>query len=226
MNFEQLKEKEKAFDKELQSLHKQEKAIYEKKKKNQMAYIKGLLPFEMRMWQRVTIKLVVTEKSRELMSDWQRQLKKNQVGRVYSVTGCVYDWFVGENGDARPCFYGDVTYNRYDRIIEITLAEQIEGHCSKCRMYKDGLCYMLGGKDIGKKCAHHKVGERDFTCPKYEELTELWDRLGNHYPNVAIVKHTKPLKYRIYSLNWDYFSEYEEQEIKKYYNGNESRDNR
>lgn len=219
MNFEQLKEKEKAFDKDLESLHKQEKAIYEKKKKNQMAYIKSVLPFEMRKYQRVTIKLMVTEKSRELMSETQRRYKKNQVGYTYCVTGCVHDWIVGDDGDARPCFFGDVTYNRYDKIIDIELAEQIEGHCSKCRKYKDGLCYMLGGKDISKKCAHHKVGERDFTCPKYEELTELWDKhIGDrHYPNVTIVKHAVPVKYRIYSLNWDYFLEYDEQEIEKYY---------
>lgn len=225
MNFEQLKEKEKAFDKELQSLHKQEKAIYEKKKKNQMAYIKGLLPFEMRMYQRVTIKLMVTEQSRKMMSEYQRRFKKNQVGNVYSVTGSVYNWFVGENGEVWPSFFGGVTYNPYDKIVDIELAKQIDGHCSKCKRYKDGLCYMNGGKDLGKECADHKVGERDFTCPKYEELTELWDRLGNHYPNVAIVKHANPLKYRIYSLNWDYFSEYDEQEIKKYYNDYKSRDN-
>lgn len=219
MNFEQLKEKEKALDKELENLQKQENAIYTKKKKCELAYIKSVLPFEMRKYQRVTIKLMVTEKSRELMSETQRRYKKNQVGYTYCVTGCVHDWIVGDDGDARPCFFGDVTYNRYDKIIDIELAEQIEGHCSKCRKYKDGLCYMMGGKDISKKCAHHKVGERDFTCPKYEELTELWDKYieDRHYPNVTIVKHAVPVKYRIYSLNWEYFSEYDEQEIEKYY---------
>ena len=219
MNFEQLKEKEKAFDKELQSLHKQEKAIYEKKKKNRMAYIKGLLPFEMRMWQRVTIKLMVTEQSRKMMSEYQRRFKKNQVGNVYSVTGSVYNWFVGENGEAKPSFYGGIKYNPYDKIVDIKLVEQIDGHCSKCLKYKDGLCYMNGGKDLGKECAHHKVGERDFTCPKYEEKTELWDRFteGRHYPNVTIVKHAKPVKYRIYNLDWSWYTEYEEQSIDKYY---------
>ena len=219
MTFEKLKEKLVLLDEEKKRIEHEIVRVYDKKKNLQLKYIRELLPFEIRKWQRVTIRLMVTAESRKLMTDYQRRLKKNQEGYVYCVTGCVIEWIVGDEGEARPCFYGDVWYNRYDKILDIELAEQVDGHCSKCLKYKDGLCYMMGGKDISKNCATHEVGERDMTCPRYEEMTQLWDKQieGRHYPNVTIVKHAKPVKYRIYSLNWDYFSEYSEKEIETYY---------
>ena len=163
------------------------------------------------MYERITVRLRVTEETRKHLIDKELTKRKNQVGYEYSVTGCFNGWYIHEdgNGELKPCLFGDVSYSRFDEVVSIERADQIEGHCSKCRKYKDGLCYMAGGKDISKKCATRKVGKDDYTCPKYEELTELWSKDGKkHYPNVTIVKHEKPVKYRIYSLNWQYYEEW------------------
>jgi hypothetical protein len=77
---------------------------------------------------------------------------------------------------------------------------------------------MAGGKDISVNCATHKVKKDDYTCPHYEEKTELWDKDGEkHYPNVTICKHKKPIGYRIYSLNWDYYCEWPQEVIDSNY---------
>jgi hypothetical protein len=102
--------------------------------------------------------------------------------------------------------------------VSIEPGEQIEGHCSKCLNHKDGYCYMMGGKDISVKCATHKVKKDDYTCPKYEELTELWDKQGErHYPNVTICKHCKPICYNIYALNWGSYCEWPQEVIDSNY---------
>ena len=168
-------------------------------------------PISLRKYERITVRLRVTEETRKRLTDKERTMRKYQLGREYDVTGCFTDWYIHEdgNGELKPCLFGGDSYSRYDEVVSIERAEQIEGHCSKCRKYKEGLCYMAGGKDISRKCATHKVREDDFTCPLYEELTELWSKDGKkHYPNVTILKHEKPVKYRIYSLNWKYYEEW------------------
>lgn len=223
MNFEELK-------KELKKIERQEAMCHARYVRTRETYKRQNAPLHLRKYERITVRLRVTEETRKHLVDKELSKRKNQVGYEYSVTGCFTDWYIHEdgNGELKPCLFGDVSYSRFDEIVSIEPADQIEGHCSKCRRYKDGLCYMAGGKDISKKCATHKVGKDDFTCPKYEELTELWSADGKkHYPNVTILKHSKPLKYLIYSLNWQYYEEWKENEVEKFYrfdNPNEESD--
>lgn len=213
MNYDELK-------KELKKIERQEAMCHARYVRTREIYKRQNAPLPLQKYERITVRLRVTEETRKHLVDKELTKRKNQVGYEYSVTGCFTDWYIheGGNGELKPCLFGDVSYSRFDEIVSIEPAEQIEGHCSKCRRYKDGFCYMAGGKDISKKCATHKVGKDDFTCPKYEELTELWSKCGSeHYPNVTILKHSKPLKYRIYSLNWQYYEEWKEKEVEEFY---------
>lgn len=186
-------------------LEKQADKLYRQQTKNELKYIAEHEPFKVHRYQILNVRLRVTKETRMNLSPSGRKMKKNQLGHEYTVTGCFIGWLISKErgGELRPCFFGGITYSRFDEIVSIEPGEQIEGHCSKCREYKDGYCYMMGGKDISVKCATHKVKKDDYTCPKYEELTELWDKQGErHYPNVTICKHCKPIHYNIYALNW------------------------
>ena len=213
MTYEELEKMNKDLDKQADKLYRQQT-------KNELKYIAEHEPFKVHRYQILNVRLRVTEETRKNLTDAGRKMKKNQLGHEYTVTGCFTGWYISKErvGELRPCFFGGITYSRFDEIVSIESAEQIEGHCSKCRKYKDGYCYMMGGKDISVKCASHKVKDDDYTCPKYEELTELWSVDGKkHYPNVTILKHSKPLKYIIYSLNWQYYEEWKENEVEKFY---------
>lgn len=213
MIYEELKAMDNALEKQADKLYRQQT-------KNELKYIAEHEPFKVHRYQRLNVRLRMTEKTRKNLTDAGRKKKKNQLGHEYTVTGCFTGWYISKehDGELRPCFFGCITYSRFDEIVSIESAEQIDGHCSKCLNYKDGLCYMAGGKDISKKCATHKVEKDDFTCPNYEELTELWSKDGErHYPNVTIVKHSQPLKYRVYSLNWQYYEEWKQDIINSNY---------
>lgn len=186
-------------------LEKQADKLYRQQTKNKLEYIAEHEPFKVHRYQILNVRLRVTKETRMNLSPSGRKMKKNQLGHEYTVTGCFIGWLISKErgGELRPCFFGEITYSRFDEILSIEPGEQIEGHCSKCLNYKNGYCYMAGGKDISVKCATHKVKKDDYTCPKYEELTELWDKQGErHYPNVTICKHCKPIHYNIYALNW------------------------
>lgn len=211
MTYQELQEKNKALDRQIESICRQQA-------KNEKRYIEEHEPFPFRRYQRVMVTLRVTEENRKHLTEKEKAKRRYQKGYEYSVVGCLNGYIIDKDGTLRPTFFGGTYYGRFDEIVSITPTEQIEGHCSKCRRYKDGLCYRNGGMDLSKKCADHKVEEDDFTCPKYEELTELWSYDGEkHYPNVTIVKHEKPVKYRIYAINWGTYSEWDEKEIKTMY---------
>lgn len=199
------------FKQMLKKIERQESMCHARKVRLRESYKRKNEPIHLRKHERINVRLRVTDKTREALPDDVRNMQKYQLGKEYCVTGYFEGWYIHEdgNGELKPILYGDVSYSRFDDIISIEIAEQADGICSKCRHYKDGYCYLAGGKNLGKSCATHKVVNGDLTCPEYEELTELWDISGEkHYPNVTIMKNKKPVKYRIYSLNWDYYTEY------------------
>ena len=88
-------------------------------------------------------------------------------------------------------------------------------------LYIDLFCG-AGGKDMGKRYATHKVKDGDVVCPKYEEILEgglyEYGDASKHCPNVTVLQDAKGKKtYRVYSLNWNYYTEYRENEIWKFY---------
>ena len=213
MTYEELEKMNKDLDKQVDKLYRQQT-------KNELKYIAEHEPFKVHRYQILNVRLRVTEETRNTLTDAALTKKKYQLGHEYTVTGCFIGWHIREHdGELRPCFFGGTTYSRFDEIVSIESAEQIEGHCSKCLKYKDGYCYLAGGKDISVKCATHKVKKDDYTCPKYEELTELWEKHGEHrhIPNVTICKHHHPIGYRIYALNWGSFCEWSQDVIDSNY---------
>lgn len=183
----------------------------------ELDYIAEHAPLKgVKRFQRVTARLRVTEETRGKLTEAMRKRKRYQLGREYTVEGVFNGWSIGEDGSVRPCFYGGPTYDREDELLSVTLSEsQPEGHCSKCRCQKDGLCYMMGGQDISPKCAVWEITDEMTVCPKYEEVLEggLWEHGERHCPNVTKVVRKGKTSYRVYSLNWNYFTEYGEPEV-------------
>ncbi len=204
------------FNKELDDLREQYAAVRQKEVELEERYIASNLPFKFKENMYLTVQLMVTEKTLELLTDAQKKMKKNQLGHVYEVTGCCHTMLIMEGGELRPDFWYK-NYRRTDKVVGIKAAKQVISSCKLCLKYKDGLCYRLGGKNISEKCAVGKVGDDNLTCPKYEERTELWRKNGEqyiHYPCVTILRHSNPLKYRIYSEDWKTYTEWEESIIK------------
>ena len=210
MTYEELKKEKKALEQKAESFYHKIDVLKEK-------YIEEHQPFPIKRYQRMMVRLRVTEEHRKCLDERSKKMRKYQLGYEYCVTGIFIGFAIGDNGELRPCFFGDNGYSRYDEIVSMEMtAEQPIGDCTKCRLYKDGLCYMMGGMTISERLATHKVKDGDVVCPHYEERTELWQD-GKHYPNVTIVRRKKGTFYRIYSLNWDYFTEWEENIIKANY---------
>lgn len=218
MTFEELK-------KELKEIKRQEALCERRYVRIRETYKRQNAPIQLKKYQRVTVVLRVTEETRKHLTDKEKTKRRNQVGNEYTVTGFFVGWYIhGDgNGELKPCFYGDVSYSRFDDIVSIKLAEhQPVGKCEKCRLYKDGFCYMAGGKDMGKRYATHKVKDGDIVCPKYEEILEgglyEYGDASRHCPNVTVLQDAKEKKkYRVWSLNWNYYEEYNENEIWKFY---------
>ena len=213
MTYEELQRKTADLKKQADELHRQQSEC-------EQEYIDEHEPFKTHRYMRLKVRLRVTEKTRDTLTDAGRRMKKYQLGHEYTASGCFIGWHICMNrcGELRPCFFGGATYSQLDEIVSIEPDRQIDGHCSKCRMYKDGYCYMMGGKEFGVEYATHKVKADDYTCPRYEELTELWNKSGDiHYPNVAICKHKNPVAYRIYSRDWAYYTEWSQESIDSNY---------
>lgn len=218
MTFEELK-------KGLIEIERQEILCQRRYVKIRETYIRQNVPIKIKKYQRVTVTLKVTEETRKHLNAKEKTKRNKQVGNEYSVTGYFIGWYIDEdrNGELKPSFYGNVSYSRYDDIVSIKLAEhQPIGNCAKCRLYKDCFCYMNGGKDISKKYATHKVKDGDIVCPKYEEVLAgglyKYGEVSKHCPNVTILQNVKGDKsYRVWSLNWKYFTTYNENEIWKIY---------
>lgn len=188
-------------------------------------YIEEHKPLDVKRFQRIVVRLSVTEESRQFMDEKHRAMTKNQVGSEYRLAGVFNWWGIGKDGQVKPSFYGKPSYSAYDKVVSVELAkEQPEGDCTKCTCYKDGRCYMMGGKDLGVNCSVWKITDDMVVCPRYEEVVPngLWGKLNiyphKHHPCVSFVRDLKGKKtYRIYSGNWQYFTEHSEEEVKKYY---------
>ena len=217
------------LEKQLKAIEKEENAFMRKCSKKEynlkMKYINEHKQIDIKRFQRISVRLRITEETRKLIGDKHRAMAKNQLGKEYTITGVFNGWAIGKDGQLKPCFYGGQSYSSTDEVVKVELTKaQPEGDCTKCRCYKDGLCYMMGGKTIGKYCAVWKITDDMVICPKYEEIVEggLWGRLNiwphEHKPNVTFRydKNGKK-KYRLYSLNWNYYTEHSEDVIKKCY---------
>lgn len=213
MTYKELKEKN-------DKLERQANLCHARQRKNCEDYKRQNAPFPLRKNQRITVTMRVTEKTRKRLSQKDLKLKKWQLGNVYSATGCIRDWYINEDMDGilYPCFFRGEEFSYLDEMIDIKIADkQFEGSCEQCRRYKDGLCFLAGGMTISNKLATGKAGE--FTCPIYEEKTELWSKYGQlyHYPNVTYLRNADKPSYYVYALNWDTYTEYKADEIERYF---------
>lgn len=159
------------------------------------------------------------------LKDYQRIIVKLKGKRNYSIDAIFCGWWISPKGELRPCLWNR-EYSQEDEILSIELHKcQPEGDCKKCLLYKDGLCYKAGGKNLGRGYATHKVKDGDLICPRYEEIIEggLWGKMNiwphKFYPNVTFVYDEKfRKKYHIYEGRaWRYFTEHSEEEIENYY---------
>lgn len=219
MTYEELQKQVKAIERKEEAFSR--KCGKEELKLKQQ-YIDEHKPIELKRFQRITVRLRVTEKSRERMGEKHRAMAKYQLGREYSVTGVFNGWHIGDDGQLKPCLYGGPSYSATDEVVSVALTkDQPEGDCSKCRCHKDGLCYMMGGKDLGKSCAVWKITDDMVPCPKYEEIVEggLYEYGDNnrHCPNVTKQWKKGKLFYNVYSLNWQYYTEYSEDEVWRFF---------
>ena len=212
------------LQKQVKAIERKEKAFSRKCSKKELAlkrqYINEHKTIELKRFQRIIVRLRITEKSRERMGEMQRSMSKNILGREYSLTGVFNGWFIADDGQLKPCFYGEPSYSAFDEVMSVELTkDQPQGHCSKCRCHKDGLCYMMGGKDLGKSCAVWKITDDMVPCPKYEEIVDsgLYEYGEKHCPNVTKCWQKGKLFYNVYSLNWDYYTEYSEDEVWRFF---------
>ena len=218
MTYEEMKQGCKALEKEQDKTYMQYQRKIDRMK---LKYVKEHQPLEVKKYQHIKARLRVTQETNDAIYDKkEKQKKRNQPGYEYNVIGVFIGWYIGENGDVRPCFYGNKTYSRYDEVLSVELTEyQPEGDCSKCRLYKEGLCYMAGGVDMGKRYATHKVQDGDIPCPKYEERMVLYDRwkAGVRYPHVTKVRRNGKTTYRVYNHDWGIYTEYDEKDVQRFY---------
>ena len=214
------------LSKQVRAIERKEEAFSRKCGKEELKlkqqYIDEHKLIELKRFQRITARLRVTEKSRERMGEKHRNMAKNQLGREYNVAGVFNGWHIGDDGQLKPCFYGGPSYNSTDEVVKVELSkDQPEGDCSKCRCYKEGLCYMMGGKDLGKSCAVWKITEDMVVCPKYEEIVDgglyEYGDPKKHCPNVTKRWKQGKLFYHVYSLNWNYYTEYSEDEVWRFF---------
>ena len=212
------------LNKQLKAIERKEEAFSRKCGKEElklkMQYISEREPMHVKRFQRITVRLRVTEETRSRYTEEYRAKKKYQLGREYNLSGAFNGWHIGNDGQLKPCFYGGPSYNSTDEVVSVTLAkDQPCGDCSKCRCYNDGLCYMMGGKDISKRLAVWPITDDMVPCPRYDEIQEggLYEYGERHCPNVTKVWKNGKVFYHIYSLNWNYYTEWSENEVWRCY---------
>lgn len=232
MNYEELKQQVKVLEKEKDKIERSIEAKIRRRDKKildlKQQYIEEHQPLALKRFQRIKVVARVTEESRKKIVEEARKMKKYALGTTYTIIGVFNGYCIDDVGHVAPCFYGEGEYRGWcDEILSVELtADQPEGNCDKCRKAKDGLCYMMGGKDSGPKYAVWKIEEDKMVpCPKYEEVIKgglyaikgrIWP--AQHYPQVTRVKTKNgKWKYRLYEGDWYCYTEHTEQEIKKYY---------
>lgn len=159
MTFEELKALR-------QKIKEQASRLYREEDRAECQYIEERLPFPLKMYQRITVDLEVTEKTRSTLLDEYKVKPRYQAGRRYSVTGMIIGWHIAEDGEIRPCFWGGKPYyHRYDKILNIRIAEkQNPEKCTSCWHYRDGGCWITGNSNPDKQ-----VDENSFVCGYYHE---------------------------------------------------------
>ena len=232
MDYKELTQQVKALEDEQKKIERSIEAKIRRRDKKildlKLQYIAEHQPLPLKRFQRIRVTARVTEESRKTLDKDALQMKKYALGATYTIIGLHNGYAINERGQVVPCFYGKEDYRcRYDEVLSVELtADQPEGSCSKCLKAKDGLCYMMGGKDMGKTYAVWKIDEDKMVpCPKYEEVVEgglyaikgrIWP--AKYYPKVTMI-HTKDgqRKYRLYEGNWACYTEYEAEYIENYY---------
>lgn len=187
-------------------------------------YIEEHKPLDIKLYRRIIVRMRVTEERRETLRDPQLRMKKYQAGHVYTVMGRFNGWHVSKRGQVVPYIWGAADWSCLDELLTIELAkDQPCGSCDKCYNYEDGLCYLAMGK--GDPKWGRKIEPGQSTCPDYEEIVpggvwgnDLNDPDHHHYPNVTMMQDEKGhKKYRVYSLSWNYFTEYDESDFWRIY---------
>ena len=218
MNYEELTNQTKALEKERERLYSQYgKKIYNLK----MAYIKEHRPLDVKRFQRIEVTLCITEEFHKTLSASRQKMRKYQVGQTYSVSGIFNGWNIGDDGQVKPCFYGgEVNYSWLNKVVKVELTpEQPCGDCVKCHKYRDGLCFLMGGRD--KRCAVWRITDDMVVCPNYEEVVPdgLYTKPNifpqGHYRNVTYIPSKKI--YRLYSEGWGTYTIESEAEVEAYY---------
>lgn len=230
MEYEELAQQVKALEKEQKEIERSIEAKIRRRDKKildlKLQYIEEHQPLALKRFQRIKVRARVTEASRKMLTDDARNMNKYALGATYTIIGVFNGYFINDNGEVAPCFYGKGDYRgRYDEILSVELTEnQPVGNCNKCLKAKDGHCYMMGGKDMGPKNAAWKIEEDGMVpCPKYEEVVEgglygIKSRIcpARYYPKVSKVRtEDGKVKYRLYEGRC--YCEYEEQHIKQCY---------
>lgn len=230
MDYKELTRQVKALEDEKKKIERSIEAKIRRRDKKilelKQQYIAEHQPLPLKRFQRIKVTARVTEESRKWLNKDALQMKKYALGATYTIIGLHNGYAIDERGQVVPCFFGKEDYRGgHDEVLSVELtANQPEGSCNKCRSAKDGFCYLMGGKDIGPRCAVRKIDEDEMvTCPEYEEIIEggLYTIKGRvypagYYPEVTMI-HTKDgqRKYRLYEGHC--YTEHKAEDIEGYY---------
>lgn len=231
MTNEELREQVDVLEKERMKLereyHKKDGRYIDKIFRLKMKYITDHQPLELKRFQRIRVTLRVTETTvKQLRNSERKRKNRAHVGSIYRIKGIFNGYSIGDDGQVKPCFYGDVSYAPTDEVVSVELTDnQPDGECSKCLRSKEGLCYMFGGKDQGKRFAVWKITDDMVPCPRYEEVIPggLWAKKGmvwpeRHYEATRVTDKQGRHKYRLFEgAIGGCFCEYEEEYIKRLY---------
>lgn len=219
MTYKELCEKTKAIEKEEEKVcnacGRKILALREK-------YRKEHKPMDIEYNQRILVRLQVSRETVSKLSESEKRKRKYQIGYTYRIAGTFRGWWISATGQLRPCLYG-VSYSQTDEILGIELSKEQpkRGH-ELCRCFNNGYCNVTGGSLKNK---HNKIEEGSFVCPRYEEIIPegVWERYPHgeiaprHCPNVTKVNEKGKTHFRVWSLDWKYFTDYEEATMWKIY---------
>lgn len=142
MTFEQLKSLEERANQGvlyLKEAIQNTKALY---KMQEQKYINERLPFPFQERQVVEVSLKVTEATRERLDKHHADNKRYALGRVYTRTGMLMGYQVGEQGELRPKLRGNNGwYSPFDDVLSIKLGKQRSERCKDCLNFQVDGCH-------------------------------------------------------------------------------------
>lgn len=207
----------------IRALSDYERAIMGRKLALRQLYIQEHEPLHLKKYQRVVLRLRVTQSTRNRLVEKYRRKPDYQLGHEYTVTGIFCKYELTEKGSVYPFLYECHRMIAYDELLSIKLAKnQPQGDCLMCRKCIDGYCFKNGWVGDGIDYADHKVMPGDVVCPHFEEMLPgglyLRSDPSKHYPNVTIVGvNDGRTSYRIYAINWKSYIQLSEKETKRIY---------